>query len=82
MKRQAEPENRHKVESHYTYFAWCKCNKCKHDFKRENGFKWLWFGTKELYLCGDCSQSDFEYAKSYVQWMYDTYWHKNPPAAP
>lgn len=63
MKRQPETPVHEYLSRHRGWFAWQKCARCKTEFRREAGWKWLhgpWMGTPNgthghwSYLCFSC----------------------------
>lgn len=71
--------NPHQVTRHYTYLKWSNCEKCKQDFRRENGVSWMWFGTKQMYFCVDCSHNaNIAWVNEYISWLYEMHHYKPP----
>lgn len=82
MKRDPKVTYQNGLKPHYTWFEWCKCEKCNLDFRREHGFLFTWLHLKEMFLCGTCSQGDIKWANDYVLWLYQTYMSKKPQNPP
>lgn len=63
--------NKYSVKPIYTVFKWNLCAACNQEFRRERGVMFIWFHTKELYMCTTCScGGSVDYSNKYIEYRF------------